>query len=448
MRSPSKATTLAAFARARWGRRFADREALLWVQERRLARFLRQTLPRAPFYRLWAGHPFSELPIVDKKTVLADFAAFNTRGVGLDAALGVALDAERSRDFRPTIGDLTVGLSSGTSGTRGIFLVSARERAAWAGRILARLLSPKALRRLLAPWSPPLLVAFFLRANSNLYESVGSRRLRFDFHDLLEPLDRHQDRLNREPPDLLVAPPTVLRRLAEAALEGTLRIAPLQVVSVAEVLEADDERAIRAAFGVPVQQVYQATEGFLGVSCEEGRVHLNEEDLRIEADWLDREHRRFRPIVTDFSRTTQLVVRYRLDDILQLAEGPCPCGRPSQSLAAIEGRADEILWARDATGGLAPVFPDLVRRAFALADPEGALRDYRVEQVEEEWRVRLDLGAATDEARGAIEGRVGAEVGELARRVGLRMPELRFGPWRDEPLHEKRRRIRCLRRPS
>lgn len=442
----AKAVTLAAFARARWGRRFPNRETLLWVQERRLGRFLRKALPRAPFYRLWAGHPFAELPVVDKRAVLADFAAFNTRGVELDRALGVALEAERSRDFQPTLDGLTVGLSSGTSGTRGVFLVSPRERARWAGRILARLLSPKALRRLLTPWRPPLRIAFFLRANSNLYETVGGWRLRFAFHDLLAPWEAHLARLEREPPDLLVAPPTVLRRLAEAASAGALRIAPLQVVSVAEVLEADDERAIRAAFGVPVRQVYQATEGFLGVSCEEGRVHLNEEDLRIEAEWLDRQHRRFHPIVTDFSRTTQLVVRYRLDDVLLLADGPCPCGRPSRSLAAIEGRADDVLWARAAKGPSVPVFPDLLRRAFALADPEGALRDYRVEQVGEEWRLRLDLGAIPDEGRRAIEARVRAEVGELARAQELEPPALRFEPWREEPLHEKRRRIRSVRK--
>ena len=35
----------------------------------------------------------------------------------------------------------------------------------------------------------------------------------------------------------------------------------------AEVLEPDDERRIAAVFGVPVQQVYQCTEGFLGASC-------------------------------------------------------------------------------------------------------------------------------------------------------------------------------------
>lgn len=441
-------TSAAAFIRFRWGLRFADRAALLRFQTRRLERFLRRTLPQAPFYRRWAGRPLADLPVVDKATVLGEFAAFNTRGVALDRALAEALRAERSRDFRPTLDGLTVGLSSGTSGTRGVFLVSPGERARWAGVLLARLLSSESLRQLLDFRRASLRVAFFLRANSNLYETVASRRLDFAFHDLLEPLEHHQERLNAHPPDLLVAPPTVLRRLADAAAAGALRIAPRQILSVAEVLEPDDERTVAAAFGVPVRQVYQCTEGFLGASCPAGRVHLNEELLHIEPEWLDAGHRRFQPIVTDFSRTAQLIVRYRLDDVLRAAEGPCPCGRPSLSLEAIEGRADDVLWAAPAGqlqgAPLSPVFPDVLRHAFARADPLGALRDYRLEQHGGDWRIRLDAPAS------AVEGAETAVRGELAGlmgSLGLRLPDLRFEPWREEPLHLKRRRIRCERKP-
>jgi putative adenylate-forming enzyme len=462
----------ATFARFRWGLRFADRGALLRFQERHLARFLRRTLPKAPYYRRWAGRPLADLPIVDKATVLDDFAAFNTRGVTLDRALGVALGAEASRDFRPLVDGLTVGLSSGTSGTRGVFLVSPAERARWAGVLLARLLSDELLRRLLDVRRAPPRVAFFLRANSNLYSTLGGRRLEFTFYDLLTPLARHLERLNGRPPDILAAPPTVLRRLAEEAAAGALRIAPRQVLSVAEVLEPEDERAVAAAFGAPVQQIYQCTEGFLGASCAAGRVHLNEELVHIEPEWLEGEtgapgdpveRRRFQPIVTDFSRTTQLVVRYRLDDVLRLAEGACPCGHPSLSLAAIEGRLDDVLWAvpvpgaaaaADEGGGggglapLAPVFPDLLRRAFALADPGGALRDYRLEQLGEEWRVRLALARGGGDAAAQAEKAVRGELLGLLRRLGLRPAAISFEPWRDEPPAQKRRRIRCTRRPA
>jgi putative adenylate-forming enzyme len=436
MRAAETLPSLASFARWRWGPRPADRTALLEAQQRRLSRFLAHVLPRAPFYRSAAGRSLAELPIVDKATVLGDFTAFNTRGVSLEQALAVALAAERSRDFSPTVGDLTVGLSSGTSGQRGVFLVSPRERAIWAGALLARLLSRGSLRRLLDLRRAPLRVAFFLRANSNLYRTLASRRLDFAFHDLLAPFDQHVDRLDRQPPDILVAPATVLRRLAEAT---TAR--PSQVVSVAEVLEPEDEEFLRTAFGVPVQQIYQATEGWLGTSCRAGRIHLEEERVHVEPEWLDAE--RFVPLVTDFSRTTQLVVRYRLDDVLRIAVDPCPCGQPTRSLAAVEGRLDDVLWAVPAHGGAPrPVFPDTVRRAFALAGASGALRDFRVEQHEETWEIRLD---STDDPA-AAETPVRYELEETFRTLELRLPRLVFLPFHRQPLDQKQRRVRCVRR--
>lgn len=409
-----------------------------------MARFLATTLPQAPFYRAWAGQPLAALPIVDKATILADFAAFNTRGVPLDRALEVALRAERSRNFRPELdGDLTVGLSSGTSGTRGVFLVSRAERARWAGVLLARLLGPASLRQLLDPRRPPLRVALFLRANSNLYDTLASRRLAFSFHDLLAPLATHLESLRRSLPDLLAAPPSVLRQLAEAQHAGDLTAAPRQVIAVAEVLETDDREVIERVFGVPVQQIYQATEGFLGASCPAGRVHWNEDLVHLEPEWLDAERRRFHPIVTDFSRTTQLVVRYRLDDVLLAAPGPCPCGRPSRSLDGIAGRADEVLWATSLAGGEpVAVFPDLLRRCFALVD---GLGDYRLEQHGTAWQLRLDpIGARRD-----VEAAVRAELSQLAHQLRVQPPALVVEEWRPEALAgEKRRRIRCVARPT
>ncbi|MCX6550344.1 MAG: adenylate synthase [Acidobacteria bacterium] len=431
------------FARARWGLRFLDRDHLLQWQQRRIEHFLRDHLRRASFYRDFGGARLDQLPIVDKPAVLADFAAFNTCGISLDRAVDIALAAEWDRNFRPTLDGLTVGLSSGTSGTRGVFIVNAEERQRWAGLVLARLLTTASLRQIAQPWRPALRIAFFLRANSNLYETVASRRLQFAFHDLTEPLGGHVQRLNGASPHVLVAPPTVLRSLAAAALGGELRIAPAQVVSVAEVIEPDDRVEIERAFGVPLQEVYQATEGFLGVSCPAGRLHLNEEFLHIEPEWLDGEHRRFRPIVTDFTRTSQLVVRYRLDDVLRDAEGPCTCGRVTRSLDAVEGRSDDVLWWPSRIDR-APrqVFPDTVRRAMVLVS--ASVRDYRIEQRGQAWHVRIDADSAdADSAQRAAR----REIEGLCSGLGLEPPVLRFEPWIEPPPLEKRRRIRCVDRP-
>ena len=88
-------------------------------------------------------------------------------------------------------------------------------------------------------------------------------------------------------PTVLVGPPSLLAALADEAACGRLRMAPHKVISVAETLEPPDEARIAAAFGAPVHQVYQATEGFLAATCRRGTLHVNEDIVAIEPEWLD-----------------------------------------------------------------------------------------------------------------------------------------------------------------
>jgi putative adenylate-forming enzyme len=427
-------TTLAivrSFVSAKMRHRRGSRAALLAYQDRAIDRYVRTVLPHAPFYARIASDGFEALPIVDKARMTASFAAFNTRGIEREDALAVALAGESSRDFRAGIGDVTVGLSSGTTGNRGVFLVSERERLAWAGIVLACTLTSEMLARVLSPWRSPLRVALFLRSDSTLYGTIASRRIAFGYYDLERPLAELAARLETSPPHAIVAPASVLRLLARAC--DTRNITPQKVVAVAEVLERDDEAEIEAAFGMPVHQLYQCTEGLLAYTCERRRLHLNERYVRIETEWLDAERTRFVPIVTDFTRTTQIFARYRLDDVL-LAAPPCPCGRPERTIAAIEGRADDVLWLDGADGERVPVFPDFVRRAMALAGD--VVRDYRVRDAAGTLEIALE-SEAPDTAR----ARVRAELDALWKRFDVRPPALRFVAWRTEEPGRKRRRV-------
>lgn len=487
---------LVSFARTRWSWdsswRWRTRAAFVAWQERRLREFLRHRLTRAPFYAEIAGRlmaagrvdiadagrrnittaiTLADLPIVDKQTLLTHFDALNTRDIRYDDAMAVALAAERSRDFRPELGDVTVGLSSGTSGQRVPLLVSARERMLWAASILARMLDTASLARIATPWQPPLDIAFFLRANSNLYTTLDSRRVTFTFYDLLQPVDAHVDALmsrtrgrrrfahsspgvgpdgseaadGPDGPDVLVAPATVLRRLADVQLGGRLRLRPRQVISVAETLEEEDAAAIAGAFGCRVQQIYQATEGFLGYTCPEGTIHLNEECVHIEPEWLDAARTRFHPIVTDFTRETQIIARYRLDDVLRMRERPCPCGRVSLALAGIDGRRDSVLILPVGSphSETCAIFPDVMRRAMMLASGD-RIRDYRIVQADGELVVRLDVsGSREDHHVGAhAEAAVRAELDTLFAQQGVNAPPIVFAPWQPEAAGDKCCRIR------
>ena len=432
--SPRESAILAwHLLRTRWGLRFASRERLLRWQAKRLDRFRRHVLARVPFHAAHADVALTALPVMTKERLLANFQACNGAGISLEQATRVAAEAERSRDFAPTIGDVTVGLSSGTRGTRGVFLVSAGERAMWAGIMLGRSLSPAHFRQLLNPLRPPLRVAFFLRANSNLYETLTSSRIAFRFFDLFEGVDPHLAALDAHAPDVLVAPARVLAWLATQQAAGALRIAPTRVVSVAEVLEPDDERRIAQAFGQPVHQLYQCTEGFLGYTCERGVLHLNEEFVHVEPDWLDAARTRFSPIVTDFSRRTQPIVRYRLDDVLRVRPTACDCGRHSLALAAIDGRCDDILWFAGIDDAAArPVFPDIVRHALLVAAVPG---DYRIAQD------GAGLSLACSDASDASFDAMRAALQALADRLRVRLPPLARVAWQDSPWSQKRRRI-------
>lgn len=406
----------------------------------RLRRFLRSVTRDSPHYRDVDPSKLENFPLMAKRNFLAHFADLNRHHIPLEEATATALRAERERDFQPQLpGGVTVGLSSGTSGTRHVFLVGRADRCRWAGQIFARMLSRESLRQLITPWRPPLRIAFFLRASSNLYTTLRSRRVQFTYHDLTRPFaDLLQDLANQQP-HILVAPATVLAEIAKHHLRHSsfvIRHSLLQIISVAEVLDTRDRTLIEQAFSLPVGQIYQAAEGFLGATCPRGRIHLNEDSLHIERRWIDEKRDRFQPIITDFSRQTQWFIRHHLTDILRPATTPCPCGAKTTSLDSIEGREEEILSSRDTGGTPQPVFPDVLRQA--LYSLPQAPEHYRIEQHLDEWLVHVQPFDSSTETS------IREALTRLHSTLKLTPPTFRFLPWTEQPPGEKQKRLRCV----
>lgn len=440
MRPAEFARMMRAFVRTRCGLRFDDRAALERWQRRRLDVFLSGAVRQAAFYRDHAARDLASLPVVDKATLLADFAAFNAYGITLDAAYEAARAAEGGlplpAGFDPR---LTAGLSSGTSGRPGVFLATPEERSTWAGILLARTLDRPLLKRI-AMRGEPIRVAFFLRANSSLYTTIASRRIDFRFFDLHAGAHAHTAALADYCPDVLVAPASVLAWFAGESLAGRLPIAPRKAISVAEVLEPDDDEAIRAAYGCVVDQLYQCTEGFLGYTCSHGSLHLNEEFVHVEPEWLDDEKTRFVPVITDFTRRTQMIVRYRLDDVLRIRAAPCACGRVTRTLAAIDGRLDDVLWCDALDDGRSmALFPDALRHSIARHGAEAV--DYSIAQHGTVFHLAVQGDdRAFDSIRHAVDGLIDAQ--------GMRRPEWQRAHFDARPHAAKRRRIVCVSKPS
>ena len=357
---------LASYLAARH-RRFADRDALLAWQQPRLQGALHRARVRFPGYRGVTDDDLAAFPLMDRGTWLDGFSGLNDRGLSLEECLAAARDAEAGRSFGTTLRGVSVGLSTGTSGRQGAFLTSPAERSRWAGTLLAKALPGDLLAG--------ARIALILRAGGPLYASVGSSRIRFTFIDLYAPAEQQRAELLAFAPTVLAAPPVLLDQLATARARGGLPISPAAVYSIADVLDPDVAARIRAGFGVGVGQVYQATEGFLGITCAHGTLHLNEDLLHFEREEVG--GGRFTPVVTDLFRTTQAIIRYRIGDVLHPSAAACPCGSPLQAIDRIEGRDDDVLRLARAAGGTAPCFADLVR---GLVLGTAGVVDFHLEQ--------------------------------------------------------------------
>jgi len=410
-------TALAFWRTRRLARRLRTPDDVQRWQAAQLARFLARTAPRVGFYAGLGARTLAELPVMDKGAVLASFARLNVRGVTL-AEARAALDsgADRARG-------LMVGQSTGTSGNRGVFVISEAERFAWLGVILAKALPdfPRERHR----------VALALPAYSRLYASAGETgRLAVRFFDLARGVDAWRDEMAAFAPDTLVAPPKVLRALAE--WRG---IAPRHVFSGAEVLDPLDRRVIEAGFGTVVREIYMATEGLLGVACPHGTLHLAQDAVAFE--WEDAGAGLVSPLVTDFTRRTQVMARYRMNDLLRLSDAPCPCGSPLQAVAAVEGRQDDVFLLPAAAGtGRVMVTPDVLRNA--VVDADRRIEDFRIVQTgAAEIELALATGLPAEAAQAAA-----AALGAAVSRAGSGAVEVRLMSGIEVPFDRKLRRVR------
>lgn len=401
------------------------RKKLEQWQNKCLTKFIKQTLCKSPFYKEYITKSLDEFPIINKQIMMEEFDRINTAGITLNNALEISRKAEDNRDFTAMIGDITVGLSSGTSGKQSIFLASKDERLRWAGIMLAKALPGKI--------TESHKIAFFLRANSNLYTTLSKNsRIQFHFFDLIENFVDNLDLLNKFQPTILTAPASVLKKITQAQENKQINIAPNKIFSVAEVLDKADQSYIEDVFKKPLHQIYQCTEGFLAITMNNGKIYLNEEYIHIEKEWIDKESGRFVPIITDFSRTTQPIVRYRLDDVLveDLSDtSPFTC------LRAIEGRCDDICYFESNDDGLVPVFADILRQSITSSNAN--FKEYKlIQHSPQHLEIQLLPILPIEFEQSVIES-----IKQLCERQDCQMPKIYFTKYEASPIHHKLKRI-------
>lgn len=405
---------LKSFAVTRWVSRKSRRDFERW-QARALSRWLDRDLPLAPFYGKAPRH-LGDLPVTDKALLMANFERFNIGGVSARDGWAAA-----SADGR--LGDLTVGASTGTSGNRGLFVISEAEKYRWLGSILAKAVPDLLWRR--------QRVAVILPQNTGLYEGARkSRRIDLRFFDLTLGPEHWRAELEDFAPTVIIAPPKMLRHFAATSF----RLKPLRVFSAAETLDPIERPVIETFFGRPLDQIYMATEGLFAVTCRQGGLHLAEDSVFFEfepvGDGL------VTPLVTAFRRQTQIMARYRMNDLLRLSKAPCRCGSPLRTVDEIVGRMDDVFRLASATGQIL-VTPDILRNAVLKADRR--IDDFRLIQTAPD---AVELRLAPDLADDAASAALGAVRALLAMRQTTVSIDLVRAPL---PLETSRklRRVEC-----
>jgi len=370
---------LADFALLRWRRRFLRGERLHRYQQRAAQRLVRYAVEHSPFYReLYSGKPLDDLsvlPTIDKRTMMDHFSAFNTAGLDQQELIDFALAMERSHDFLHYFRDrYVVGLSSGTSGAKGLVLTE---------RSLAERLPAVFLARSGVPLTLlPFRIIFILRVHNQAFANIDSPLITLRYLHSMTPVERIVEEINAVHANVLMAPPSLMRLIGAraTAIRNPLKL----LMCYAEVLGDDDAAVIKQAFGAPLIQLYQASEGLVGSSCTAGRLHVNEDLVLLEA--LD-EHGQPAPpgqpchklLVTNLYNTLQPLIRYQLNDLLVLGQG-CSCGSGFRVIERVLGRSDDLFWLERADGsGHQYLFPDITARYVMNACE--LVREYQVEQT-------------------------------------------------------------------
>ena len=407
-----KLNVIKKFISMRYFKKFKTREKLEKYQKKMLLKQMKYIKKNSEYFKNIKADSiddFKKLPLMDKKIMMENFNKLNCVGIDRDKALEIAINGEKSRNFNEKLNNISVGLSSGTSGARGLFIISDKERELWAGGVLAKFLPQKNIFG--------HKIAFFLRADNNLYETINSRTIKFRYFDIVKDMNENIEALNEYQPTIIVAPPSVLLLLAEAQEKKKININPIKIISVAEVLTNKDENYFKKVFNLKIiHQAYQCTEGFLGYVCECGSFHINEDIIYVEKEYIEKE--KFIPIITDFLRKSQPIIRYRLNDILVEDKKKCPCGSKAMVIKKIEGREDDIFIFKGIKQKEITVFPDFISRCVIYAQD---IKNYKVVQEDTD-----NITIYLDNINEKIKKQINNEFKIISERMKFICPKINF----------------------
>jgi len=366
-------------------------------QERRLRFMARHAFAKAPFFKKhYSGFNLDDiwnLPPVNKSIMMENLTGYNTVGLTKDEVIDFCLEVERTRDFSRRLKGINVGMSSGTSGNKGVEIVTSREEGYMKAALLARFDLPKGEK---------INLAFILRVCAPAF-NLDKFGHKLTYISQLNPIEKITGELEKLNPNVLSAPPSMLKIIAKEVESRRLAIKPKRVISYAEVLYPDVKIYLEKVFGSAIHQIYKCTEGPIAITCACGSLHINE-DL-VAAETLNGDGTQTpagepckRLLVTDLHKRSQPIIRYELNDIIVIDKNKCRCGSNFRVIKEVQGRADDMFWGlRNSSGAEQFIFQDYISRA--VISTSGDIDDFQAIQTEYGkilLRIKLADGAPGD----------------------------------------------------
>jgi phenylacetate-CoA ligase len=398
-----------------------SKDRLLEHQRWRLDATLRHAAETSSYYRgvlgraVDDGAPLEELPILTKSTLMEQWDRMVTDPRLRLRDVEAHLAGERAGSL--LLGEYRACATSGTTGERAVVVY---DRAGW-HQVVANILrfvaaagaSPDS--RVIGVGAPtPLHMTN--RVNAELRAGrTDAPRL-----SVITPLPEVVGALNAYQPEFIGTYPSFIRRLVEEQEAGRLRICPVKLSSMAEVLAPDVRDGAHRVWGADIVDSYGCTEGgLLGTECPAvAGIHIAEDILVFET--VDEHGRAVRPgtpsarvLLTPLFNSVLPLIRYELSDVVAMADGACPCGRPFARVASIVGRREEYLLLRATAGGDVRVHAGRLRAPLAGVP---GLRQFQIVPAFD--RLRLVVSAREEARPEDVVTRASARVGTALRDLG------------------------------
>jgi phenylacetate-CoA ligase len=306
------------------------------------------------------------------------------------------------------LGKYLVNITSGSTGTRGIFLLDDRSIIAATAQSLCMFLawlSAADVVRITAGGGRTAAIGalggHFNGASGFTAIRKGSRWRSKAIQVLSAhaPLPDMVAQLNQFRPAMLLGYASILNLLAGEQEAGHLQIHPVLVLPTSEGLSDREYDRMARAFQAKLRTTYGATECLppLAEGCREHWLHLC-------SDWciLEPVDAAYQPVaagvqshtvlLSNLANRVQPILRYDLGDSILVRPDPCPCGNPMPAIR-VQGRVADVLTFPTQSGDqikIAPlVFGTLVDRT------PGVQRFQIVQTAPTTLRVRLYPAAGT-----------------------------------------------------